>query len=274
MSIVDPEVLLLLASGVAGGFVAGLLGVGGGVVYVAIFTSYLKGKLPVELWGDALVKYTIANAVFSLTFAGLTASLSHMVRRTFYLAPVLLLGIGGCIGAVGTTMLLSSVNYSSKAFAVVFSILLLPIIARMIFSKDSLLPESESRNALFPTGVVAGVVMAVSGLGGGVVMVPVLASLFKMPIKKAISISLGALALTGLGLSVFNIFISHLPETGIGVNLGPVILPMVLPVVVGVLVGSPLGVAASRKLHSRVLRILFVAACLAVMTKLFIEFVI
>jgi uncharacterized membrane protein YfcA len=270
----DPTVLYLFGSGIGGGIIAGTLGVGGGVVYVAIFTSFLRGYLEPQLSGDSLVKYAIANAAFSLSFAGFTASVSHMIRRSFYLGPVLLLGLGGTIGAVGMTLLLSAVVYSSRAFAVVFSVLLLPVILRMIFVKthDSGLHERNIPGYYLPTGFAAGVVMALSGLGGGVVMVPVLAGLFRMPIKKAISISLGALTMTGIGLTVYNIVSSSMPA-GNGATIGPILLPMALPVVCGVLIGAPIGVELSKRLNPIVIRALFVVACLFVMTKLFIEFV-
>lgn len=276
MTFTDPTVLYLFGSGVGGGVIAGLLGVGGGIVYVAIFTSFLRGELDPRFWGDALVKFSIANAAFSLSFAGLTASVSHMIRGSFYLVPVLLIGLGGTIGAVGMTMILSLFDYTPKAFAIVFSILLVPVIIRMLFVKthDSGLHERDIPAYFFPTGLAAGVVMALSGLGGGVVMVPIMSSFFRMPIKKAISISLGALTLTGIGLTVYNILSNALPDGTSGATLGPILLPMALPVVAGVLIGAPVGVELSKRLNPVVIRGLFVAACLAVITKLFIEFVI
>jgi uncharacterized membrane protein YfcA len=273
--IFDDASVYLFGSGLGGGIIAGTLGVGGGIIYVAIFTSFLRHNLNAEYWGDPLVKYTIANAAFSLSFAGLTASISHIIRKTFHWGPVLITGASGIIGAIGVTLTLSSVTYNPKLFAVIFSALLVPMIVRMLFTKthDTGLAERSHLDYLIPIGMAAGVVMGLSGLGGGIVLVPMLSSVCRLPIKKAISVSLGALTIAGAGLTVFNVLTSPLPDVHYGPTLGPVILPMALPVVAGVLIGAPIGVDISKRLRPSVIRGLFVVVCLSVITKLFVEFV-
>lgn len=253
-----------------------MLGVGGGIVYVAIFTSYLKNALPESLHGDPLVKYTIANAVFALIFAGVAASLRHITRNTFYWRPVVTIGLTAAAGAIITTALLSKVSYSSDTFAVIFSLLLIPIIVKMLLVKidGNGTPNSQMVAWFLPVGIIAGVIMGVSGLGGGLVIVPVLSGILNMNLKRAISVSLGVIALTSIGLTGYNLFSTMLPAVDLGPMLGPIILPMTVPVIIGVLIGAPLGVTLSARMRPGLIRALFVAVCATVILKLFIEFVI
>lgn len=276
MNLSDPDVWLLFGSGLIGGCIAGMLGIGGGVIYVAIFTSFLRTNLPDDLLGDPLVKYTIANSVFALTFAGLGASAGHIIKKTFHIRPVLLIGLGGAITAVITTHLIKDSHYSAKAFALLFSLLLIPVILRTLLSKQPDGQPHELRNELlyFPTGLAAGVIMGLSGLGGGIILVPVLAGLMRMPIKKAVSISLGAFSVTGIALSVYNICVLHLPDADLGATLGPILLPMTLPVVVGVLLAAPLGVTLGQRAKPNLIKVMFAIVCLTVISKMFIEFVV
>ena len=61
------EIILLLLTGVLGGFLAGALGVGGGIIFVPVIQWYIsKYRITIET-----VDYTLANSFCVVFFIGL-----------------------------------------------------------------------------------------------------------------------------------------------------------------------------------------------------------
>ncbi len=62
--------ILLFLTGIIGGFLAGLLGIGGGPIYVVIFTEFIPKLYGALLSGPETVQLIIANTIFARMFAG------------------------------------------------------------------------------------------------------------------------------------------------------------------------------------------------------------
>jgi uncharacterized membrane protein YfcA len=105
------------------------------------------------------------------------------------------------------------------------------------------------------TGTAAGLIAALTGLGGGTVVVPLLNLWMRVDIKKAKTISFGTIFSIALLLSINNVFLE--PDTGIKGTIGLILIPVILPLGIGVIVGSPLGVLLGEKLSSRNITIIF-----------------
>lgn len=251
---------------------AGLLGIGGGVVYIAVFTVYLTNKFGNTVPGDLMVRLLIANSVFALIFAGISGSIKNVLKKTFLIRPVVFIAIPASVCSVLTSYLVSlSAAYNKSVFAVLFTLFMIPIIVSMLLPRKEnehvLLPDYRASH-LFSLGVVSGIVTALSGLGGGFIMVPVLNVLLKFPIRRAMATSLGVIGVVSFSLTIYNMFLSPALRIGLTNNVGPIILPMVLPMVAGVLVGTPLGVIFAHKLHPRILQLIFLVFCLVVIIKM------
>jgi len=266
------DVIWLLLAGLAGGFIAGLLGIGGGVIYVLIFTSYLTFLAPQAIPGDILVRLTIANSVFALLFAGLAGCIKQYKIKNFYPLIFLLIGIPAILSSIIVTFILSLTDqYSTRAFTIVFILMLIPIIIRMLLKKKSKIKSIEK---IYPPyiyiiiGVVSGSATALSGLGGGFIIVPVLTGLLKLKVKKAISISLGVIAVVSFGLSIYNFTAFDYHELELPYTIGAITLPMVLPVIGGVILATPIGVYAGQRIPGFYLRIFFAVFCIAVIIKM------
>ena len=106
-------------------------------------------------------------------------------------------------------------------------------------------------------GFITGIVSALSGLGGGVVMVPLLAGFMKLKIKKTTSISLGIMPFFTLAMTLYY-FLTNVPAgNNIPGAIGYIIPSLVIPMSLGVILCSPLGVLLSQKLHPVTIRIIF-----------------
>ena len=74
--------ILLFFGGCAGGLLAGLLGVGGGLVFVVIFTNYLA---VLGIPDNKIAQLIIANSMVAIFFAGTSGSIKHYLNGDFFL---------------------------------------------------------------------------------------------------------------------------------------------------------------------------------------------
>ena len=101
-------------------------------------------------------------------------------------------------------------------------------------------------------------------------MTPLFSTILKIDIKKAISLSSGAIPF--LGLANMGWYMVHrpavLPATFTVPHIGYVMLPLVLPAIVGVLVGAPLGVRISTHITPGRVKIFFLFFILVLAAKM------
>jgi uncharacterized protein len=270
------DLILLLVAGLTGGIIAGMLGIGGGMIYALIFTHYFKNFKSLNIPDDILVKILVANSAFALVFVGISGSIRQFLSKNFYLKPVLWIGLGVLFSSITTTLILSYTTiYGKRQFTLFFAIIMIPIMLKMLFQKNDLSTKKrlDPKSVYYVlTGLLSGTVTALSGLGGGFIMIPVLNGLFNFPMKKAVSVSLGVIAIVAIELSIYNLFYVDFSQFHIPYSKGALVFPMVLPVIFGVTIGTPIGVKISHKLPNSILRFTFVLFCAIVITKLFVDF--
>ncbi len=266
-------VLLFLAA-LCGGVIAGLIGVGGGIIYVIIYENYFYHFYDTAQFAhsDTVVKAIIANSVFSTMFAGFMGAWENYRIGNFYPRIIVTIGLPALISALGITSLLSLTHfYSLEKFTILFIIVLLPFIFRMLFSQS---PEfhttisSPPSWGLITTGLVSGAVTALTGLGGGVVVIPALNGLFKLPIHKTIACSLGVIGIVSLGLTLYNIFGESYEVAQFSYATGFILYPMVIPVIGGIMVATNWGVKLAQHLSSFWLKLIFAFATLFILGNL------
>lgn len=251
------SLLILFLSGILGGVLTGLLGIGGGIVYVLILPYIFNHTgIPEEY----MVQFTIANSLFGIFFASLAANLTNLYYRDFYLREALWVGLTGVAGAlIILKTIVNHPSYSPLIFNGILVVLFIYMLISLIFRKK-IKGDQRSRQSpetmLGLAGGAGGILSALTGGGGGVIIVPILTVKLKMNIKKAKSISLTMILLTSLGVSIMNFF-EHLPEEPLPWQIGFIYFPVAVPLVTGVLLGSPLGVRISRMLSSGTITVIF-----------------
>jgi uncharacterized membrane protein YfcA len=124
---------------------------------------------------------------------------------------------------------------------------------------------------LLLTGGAAGTAAALTGLGGGTIIIPLLNLWQKIDILKAKSISFGTIFVIAFWLSVNNLFLE--PSYPIPKSQGLIVFPMIIPISIGVLIGSPLGVLVSHKISTRAVTILFLTVISIVAIQKIIELI-
>ena len=161
-------VLILLAMGAGGGFAAGLLGIGGGMVLVPFITMIFtaKGFAP-----ELIVHMAIATSLGTILFTSVSSVRAHhrhgavQWRIVALLAPGILLGswIGPWLGKQLNTLALSLLFAAFVAFSAT---------QMLAGGKTAAGRELPGAAGMFAAGGVIGVVAGLVGAGGGFISVP------------------------------------------------------------------------------------------------------
>ena len=184
----------LLAAGAAGGMLAGLLGVGGGIVIVPVldFALVTAGVDPA-----VAMHVAVATSMATIVPTSISSSRSHARRGSIDLEVVKRWSLPIVIGALAGSLVASSVD--ARALAGVFGAVAGLAALKMVLPLDhAVLRPSIPRGlggAAIPGSI--GVISAMMGIGGGTLSVPAM-TLCGEPVHKAV----GTAALLGLWISV------------------------------------------------------------------------
>lgn len=192
-------ILLVIYCAILGcgvGFLAGLLGIGGGLVIVPILSSILLHFeiLPAE----QVVIGAIATSLASILFTSTSSAIAHHKNGNvpWDLAPWVMTGValGALISGFIAALLPESV------VRLVFAVSVVLIAIKMFFSKSTSTNERDIPNkgvlTIFTT--LTGGLSAMIGIGGGALLVPLL-TFFSVDMKKAI----GCASACGIVIALF-----------------------------------------------------------------------
>jgi uncharacterized membrane protein YfcA len=249
------ENLLLGIAGLIGGFIAGLTGIGTGFIMLSIIPLVLTHYGVPESYA---VSVTIANSIFATMVSSFANMATTIRQRAFYPKELLWTSLSAVIISFIVFELVAKSELYSKDFFNAVVVFFMFIIIFQTFKKLRLSnPKDEhiTKPKLLVTGGTAGAAAALTGLGGGTLIIPMLNLWQRVDILKAKSISFGTIFAIALWLSINNLFLE--PANAIPHTKGLIVLPMILPLSIGVLIGSPLGVLSSHKISARTVTILF-----------------
>ncbi len=274
--------LILLLIGSFGGFLAGIMGVGGGLVFIPVLT-FIFNQFDL-LSNTEIVRFTLANSIALVFISGISGVYRQYKMGIYNPIESLSVGIPGAIFASLVSFSIQYGNwYNHTRFSYVFLGFLLISIGNMLFKKDSNSHGNEGRmikNSLAGkamVGVLAGSVVALSGLGGGIIMVPMFRMLLKLPVKRATALSLSVVPL----LAIVPI-IQYVTD-----NQAPILkhsnldwlnsLPLIqtkyilwlvyIPMAIGVLFFSSFGQKTSKRIPTRYIQVIFAFLSLIILLK-------
>ncbi len=215
-------VLVLLATGLAVGFSCGLLGIGGGFLMV-----------PVQIWvlTSTGIDPTLATRIaFGTSLAvvlptALSGCRGHSCRGVVLWRPGIIMGLSGLLGALLGGSIAAHAPGDLLRMAFGFVVFLGAL--RMLFAKD-LQPKAgpsqeKSRDHLLQYvlwGLAVGVISGLTGIGGGVILVPAMVIAMGFGMYQAIGTSSVTIAFNAVGGVIAYIIngwgVAGLPDYSLG----------------------------------------------------------
>jgi uncharacterized protein len=253
--------VLLLVAGAVGGFVAGLVGVGGGVIFgpVLFFTYQAAG-----IEDPVLTPLTLGTSLLCTFAASASGAVAQREAGAIDGRTAL---VAGALAAVAVVLVGRFVStqpwYDKHAFQAVLGTVLVLVVARMLGKTDrpdTLSTEGARRSLgrLAVTGGAAGTIAALAGVGGGVVLVPAFHGLVRLPLKVASGTSTAAITIiTAVGVATSAVLGWGAPVPGgaIGYVDAPGAAALALPAIVT----ARLGVSTAHRIDVRYVRLSFAA---------------
>lgn len=264
----DINIWILAGTGFTAGLLGAMLGVGGGFMIVPVLTIL---GIPIQ--------YAIGSSLISIVTNAATATGVHIQNHLTNLKLGLLLSTTLIPGAVVGALISS--NLPAPVLTILFSLLLLFVAYYMIPRKQRRLTETEleaqkradekshashtwldssyydpavneeiSYHVHRPvvglvTGFFGGVISSMFGIGGGIINVPVMNRIMKVPVKATVATSgflLLTTTMTGSLIYIYNGFL----------------VPYVAgPLCLSVFIGARLGSLIAHRVHTRILLIVF-----------------
>ena len=255
MDLVTSTMLVLV--GLFSGFLGALLGIGGGIIVVPILI------LVFDLRAQQAVGTSLVMVIFTALSATFAYSRQKRLDWKIGIMGALVTVPGAAIGAYMTQFL------SSTTLTVVFGMFLFFIAASMFrrssatANREKKTPtnrESKPRDRIWSRKMVdaygnvfqydadiyrgllllffGGLASGFFGIGGGLIVVPILASIVGLPMHVAVATSMLTMIFTSVSGASTHIMLGH------------VLLEYTAPILVGIVIGAQLGARTAKRLRS------------------------
>lgn len=236
-------ILVLLLMGAFGGFAAGLLGIGGGMVLVPFITMIFTAKhFPPEV----VVHMAIATSLATIMFTSMSSVRAHHAHGAVRWDIVKLLAPGILLGSWLGPWLGKQMN--SSALALFFGVFVAFSATQMLLGKKPAgSRELPGAPGLFAAGGVIGVMSGVLGAGGGFISVPFM-SWCNVKIHNAVATSAALGFPIALAGTLSNVYFGLNEPNLPAYSLGFIYLPALAVIVAASVTMAPLGARTAHKL--------------------------
>lgn len=183
---------ILLVLGVVGGFLSGLLGLGGAIIMIPLML-FVPKALGI---GVLSMKAVAGLSMVQVVFASISGVLRHRKNKFVDMNLLLTLGITVAIGSgLGSVF---SKYMSDRTLLIAFGVIAVTAALMMFIPpKDELTPAGGpdsigfNRPLASGLGLVIGSLAGMVGAGGGFILIPVMLYVLRVPIRVTIGTSLG-----------------------------------------------------------------------------------
>jgi uncharacterized membrane protein YfcA len=269
------QILILISIGLAAGTVGSLIGLGGGIIIVPMLLNidHFLSAFP-----TVPIHVAVGTSLITIVFSSLSSTLSyHKQKRIDYKSGILFL-IGSVPGSLLGTYINSLLN--TERFTLFFGIFLICISVFLFVSSKLNKKAKEVHKGVIRTytneegeaytysyslplaislSICIGIISGLFGIGGGILLVPMMAFLFGFPPQLAVATSMFVVMFTTLGSSISYI------------ALGEVNFYYILLLIPGAWFGGKIGAYINQKLKTETIALILRLVVLFYGIKLIIE---
>ncbi|PEL12148.1 hypothetical protein CN601_08540 [Bacillus sp. AFS017336] len=269
------QILILVSIGLAAGTVGSLIGLGGGIIIVPML---LNIDHFLSAFSTVPIHVAVGTSLITIVFSSLSSTLSyHKQKRIDYKSGILFL-IGSVPGSLLGTYINSLLN--TERFTLFFGIFLICISIFLFISSKLNKKSKEVHKGIIRTytndegeaytysyslslaislSICVGIISGLFGIGGGILLVPMMAFLFGFPPQLAVATSMFVVMFTTLGSSISYI------------TLGEVNFYYILLLIPGAWFGGKIGAFINQKLKTETIALILRSVVLLYGIKLIVE---
>ncbi|HIC12262.1 MAG TPA: sulfite exporter TauE/SafE family protein [Sulfurimonas sp.] len=164
--------------GIIVGILSGFFGIGGGTVLI-----------PLLLLLGYEIKVAIGISVIQMAFSSVYGSYLNNKKGSLDISMVLYIGIGGFIGALFSGVL--TAVFSARTLEFIFLAFAIFALLRLFLKTQEHQEQKEVHKLLLLLiGFLLGALSMTIGVGGSIILIPVLVGFLHVPLKKAVSAGL------------------------------------------------------------------------------------
>jgi uncharacterized membrane protein YfcA len=266
---VEIELIVQLSLlGIVVGFVAGLLGVGGGGILVPMLTSIYLAEQIVPSHAVHLALGTSLACIITTTFSSAYSHYKNNNIDWFYVKAMVPLIV---VGAISISFLIPFIN--TTFLAVFFAVFMLSMSIKMFINQPTSQPVNKSKIPPQLAGLGIGSLSTLVAIGGAALIVPYLVSK-GLNIRRAISSSATIgfpIAISGTIGYAINGHINAEELINEPAIIGFVHIPTVIIVSIFGFIMAPVGVKLSTKLPVKILKKIFAVLLVCLSIKMLIN---
>ena len=177
-----PKVIALLFTGGVAGTLAGLLGVGGGIVIVPVLYMVLSA---IGVHPDVGIKVAVATSLSTIMITSLSSARSHAKRGAVDTPLLKSWGVPIVLGVILGTVLAAYVR--GYVMTAIFAVVALLVALNMLFRGKGakIMDNFPNQGTKLGSGFIVGLISSMMGIGGGTLSVPILTA-FGFEIRRAV----------------------------------------------------------------------------------------
>lgn len=244
------QIIICLLIGGAAGIMSGLMGVGGGIVMVPLFTALL-----------ALTQHKAhGTSLAVIVFTAIAGALTYGWKGHTDLLIAVELAAGAMVGARIGALAMSHIP--ARELRMVFGAFSFLVGLRLLFPLPTALANFNPHTpvgliAIVVLGLVAGILSGMLGVGGGIIMVPAMVLLLGLPQQDAQGISLLVIIPTAI--------VGARTHLGKG-NVNTRVVPWVaLTSIVAAVIGSSLAIGPLKSVLTQIFAVFLILVSIQMM---------
>lgn len=225
------SMIIMLLIGIFGGFISGLVGIGGAIIIYPMLLL-LPPLVGLPTYSAYIASGLTSSQVF---FSTLSGSFKPYKNKDFSRTLVLNMGSGMIIGSILGAILANLINVQFVNMIYII-IALLALILMFIKVAPSTSHIKFNRLLLITIGGIIGLVSGIVGAGGAFIIIPVLLVIFKLPMNTVVTNSIVIAFISSIGAFIIKLLQGYIPVNS------------AIPLILGSILFTPLGMKIGQKI--------------------------
>lgn len=225
------SMIIMLLIGIFGGFISGLVGIGGAIIIYPMLLL-LPPLVGLPTYSAYIASGLTSSQVF---FSTLSGSFKAYKNKDFSRTLVLNMGSGMIIGSILGAILANLINVQFVNMVYII-IALLALILMFIKVAPSTSHIKFNRLLLITIDGIIGLVSGIVGAGGAFIIIPVLLVIFKLPMNTVVTNSIVIAFISSIGAFIIKLLQGYIPVNS------------AIPLILGSILFTPLGMKIGQKI--------------------------